>query len=51
VADTEEEYHLPAFAIINSPYLQVGNTLNYGLSDWLNEIDLAKAAGIDAFAL
>ncbi|KAL8993991.1 MAG: hypothetical protein Q9188_007188 [Gyalolechia gomerana] len=29
----------------------VGNTFAYGPSDWENDINLAKAAGIDAFAL
>lgn len=29
----------------------MGNTFAYGPSDWENDINLAKAAGIDAFAL
>jgi hypothetical protein len=39
----------PNFAPYNSG--QVGNTRNYNAGDWQNDMNAAKEAGIDAFAL
>jgi hypothetical protein len=38
-------------ASIQLTYTQVGNTKNYNVNDWIADMNAAKAAGIDAFAL